>query len=250
MSAPLLETDQQTEFRLSKSFDRWDPDTECTLVISQPSVEAHLWKEYLDGAQRSYSKHGVESALDVAAIESGEDTALFFAAVDDRGRVVGGLRAKGPYESADESHAVVEWAGRPGLHAVRKMITDRLPFGVVEMKTAWVIDDPNRNRLLTTMLARTAFPAMELLDSQFVMATSAAHVLDRWRSSGGVVASKIPATPYPDERYRTKMMWWDRHNFAKHAEPKQLSKTLQEMAELSRILYEGDEMGALRQSAL
>ena len=58
---------------------------------------------------------------------------------------------------------------------------------------------------------------MTLLDVQFAMATAAAYVLDRWRSSGGVVASKIPATPYPDERYRTKMMWWDRSSFANHA---------------------------------
>ena len=47
---------------------------------------------------------------------------------------------------ADDSHAVVEWAGQPGQQAVRDMINDRVPFGVLEMKAAWVIDDPDRNR--------------------------------------------------------------------------------------------------------
>jgi hypothetical protein len=75
---------------------------------------------------------------------------------------------------------------------------------------------------------------MALMDIQFCMATAAAFVLDRWRSSGGVVASNIPATPYPDARYRTKMMWWDRRTFANHAEPEQVSKIHTEMMALTR----------------
>jgi hypothetical protein len=59
------------------------------------------------------------------------------------------------------------------------------------------------------------------------MATAAAYALNRWRSSGGVVSS-IPATPYPSERYQTKMMWWDRHDFVNHARPEQVSKILTE----------------------
>ena len=84
------------------------------------------------------------------------------------------------------------------------MINDRVPFGILEMKSAWAIDDPDRNRCLT-QAAASAFHMMALLDIQFCMAT-AAYALNRWRSSGGVVAG-IPATPYPDERYQTKMMW-------------------------------------------
>ncbi len=75
---------------------------------------------------------------------------------------------------------------------------------------------------------------MALLGVQFVMATAAAHVLDRWRASGGVVAATIPAVAYPDERYRTKMMWWDRSTLANHADPKQLSRMYKETGELMR----------------
>jgi hypothetical protein len=245
MNAALLDATDATAFRLSRTLSWQDSDTGCTIVVAQPSSEPELWADYLQGAQHSYRKHGVECALDFDAIRDGHDTTLFYTAVDDTGRVTGGLRAKGPYQCADESHALVEWVGHPGQQAVAKMITDRLPFGVVEMKTAWVTDDRDRerNRVLTKTFARTALPTMALLDVQFVMATAAAYVLDSWASSGGVVATKIPAAPYPDERYRTKIMWWDRRTLANHAEPKQLSKTLAETRELAQDCEELSEFG-------
>jgi hypothetical protein len=244
MSVLQLEVTGQTVFSLDKSLRWWDPDTRCTLVVSHPRTEPDLWREYVRGAQRSYRKHRVERALDMDALRSGKDTSLFFTAVDAAGRVVGGLRTRGPYRSADESHAVVEWAGRRGLSAVRKMIADRLPFGVVEMKTAWVSDEPDRNRALTNTLARAPLHSLVLMDVQFAMATSASHVLDRWLSSGGVVASTIPATPYPDHRYRTQMMWWDKLTFAKHAQPKQVSRYFTEVTALTGDLDTVDEIDA------
>ena len=240
MTVPQLNAIGRNIFSLDNGLRWWDSDTGCTMVMSTPSAEPDLWSEYVCGAKRSYRKHGVEVALDLAALKSGKDTQLFFAAVDEDGRVVGGLRAKGPLEAAEESHAVVEWAGRPGLDAVRKMLTDRLPFGVVEMKAAWVTDDPTISRLLTRTIARTPFPTMAALNAQFVVATAASHVLERWRTSGGVVA-KIPATPYPDDRYRTKMMWWDRSTFTNHADPVQVSKVF---AEMSRLGDEFNRAGA------
>ena len=206
----------------------WDPDTECTTVIARPDTNPELWEEYLRGAQRSYRHHGVEKALDVEAIRDGADTAMFWATIDTAGRVIGGVRAKGPLRSADDSHATVEWAGQPGLPAVRKMIDDRVPFGVLEMKAAWITDDRETARRLSRALARSGFHAMALMGIQFCMATSAPYILDSWRTSGGVVAP-IAATPYPDERYRTKMMWWDQRTFAKHADPEQVSRILLEM---------------------
>jgi hypothetical protein len=245
MNARQLYAAAKSDSPFSSRFCWRDSDADCTLVMSQPSADPDLWTEYLQGAQRSYHKHGVDAALDVDAVRDGEDTILFWATMDTAGRVVGGVRAKGPLRSAGESHALVEWAGQPGEKAVRKMITDRLPFGVLEMKSAWVNDDPRFNRSLTKTLARSGFHAMALLDIQFCMATSAAHVLERWRSSGGVVAS-IPATPYPDERYRTKMMWWDRRSFANHAEPEQVSKILMEITQLYHGSDQRPEIGAQR----
>jgi hypothetical protein len=211
-----------------------DPDTGCTVVVSTPSADPTLWADYVDGALRSYHRHGIERALDIDSLMDESTTQLFHAAVNEDGKVVGGLRARGPLESAEQSHAIIEWAGRPGLDTVRKMLTDRLPFGVVEMKTAWMSDDAGRSRSLSNTLARTPFTTMALLDAQFVVATAGVHVLNRWRTSGGVVAAKIPATPYPNDRYRTKMMWWDRSTFTSHADPAQVSRIFNELATLTR----------------
>jgi len=229
---------------LQRSPSCWDPDSQCTIVFAQPAIERDLWMDYVRGACHSYHKHGVEKALDMDALRNAADTILFAACVNDAGRVVAGLRAKGPYQSADECHALLEWSGQPGQGAVRKTITDRLPFGVVEMKTAWVTDDPNHSRQLTSAISRTPLHAMNLLDIQFIVASAASYVLKRWLSSGGTLASRIPATPYPDHRYQTKLAWWDRSTFANHADPKQLSAFIAERKELASWLDQGDHVVA------
>jgi hypothetical protein len=242
MTVPLLSVNRLDFTTPLNEGIRWfDSDTGCTVVVSTPSADPALWADFVEGAARSYHKHGIERALDIDSLADGANTALFHAVVNDAGEITGGIRAKGPLESPEESHAIVEWADQPGLPTVYKMLSDRLPFGVVEMKTAWMTDDQSRSRALGSTLARTPFTTMALLDAQFVVATAGSHVLNRWRSSGGVVATKIPATPYPDDRYRTKMMWWDRSTFSNDAAPEQVSKIFNEMAILARQL---DHVGA------
>ena len=242
MTVPLLSANRSAFTTPLDEGIRWfDSDTECTVVVSTPAADPALWVQFVEGAAHSYHKHGIERALDMDSLADGANTALFHAVVNDAGKIMAGIRAKGPLESPEESHAIVEWADRPGLSTVYKMISDRLPFGVVEMKTAWMTDDQTRSRAIGSTLARTPFPTMALLDAQFVVATAGSHVLNRWRSSGGVVAAKVPATPYPDDRYRTKMMWWDRGTFTNDAEPEQVSKIFNEMAILARQL---DHVGA------
>jgi hypothetical protein len=214
----------------------WDSDAECTVAIAKPSDDDDLWQQYLAGADRSYRSHGIGVAIDVDAIRRSRDTTLFWTMLDAAGTVIGGIRAIGPLTSPDETHAVIEWAEQPSLPMVRKMLADRLPFGVVEMKTAWVTDNPDRSRRMTASLARAGCHVLAALGVQFCMATCAHHVLARWRSSGGVVAP-IPPTPYPDDRYRTKMMWWDRQTVASRAAPSQTAKIVAEMANIRHRLH-------------
>jgi hypothetical protein len=241
MTVPQLDATISPDVQLGPNASFWESDAECTVVMAQPSLDRNLWHEFLRGADRSYRKHGVERVLDVAAIRGGEDTTLFWAIIDTAGRAIGGLRARGPLNSADESHAAIEWSGQPGLLRVRKMITDRLPFGVIEMKSAWVADDVDRKHLLTNIVARLPLHSTAVLGTQFAVATAASHVTTRWSASGGVVASRIPATAYPDDRYHTKVMWWDRHSYANFAEPKQASKTVVEIMALNQQLDELSE---------
>src|SRR4029079_1223515 len=131
--------------------------------------------------------HGIEAAINIDAIRRSRDTSLFWTMLDTEGAVIGGIRAIGRLTTPDQTHAVVEWADHPSLPSVRKMISDRIPFGVVEMKSAWVTDDADRSRSLTASLARTGCQVLAVMGVQFCMATGAQHVLARWRSSGGVV---------------------------------------------------------------
>jgi hypothetical protein len=233
MSTNPFDAPYRDGFELRESLEWHDPDIDCTLVVSTPKADRALWAEYAAGALHNYRRYGVECALDTDALRSGTDTVMFFAVVDDSGRTVAGLRAIGPLRSAEDSHALLEWSGQPGQQLVRNMINDRAPFGVLEMKSAWVTDHPDRSHRITEAMARSAFHMMALLGNQFCMATAAAYALNRWRSSGGIVAP-IPATPYPSERYQTKMMWWDRHDFVNHAKPEQVSRILTETELLSR----------------
>src|ERR1700755_832146 len=134
MTLPAL-TDKHSaaSIALDARISWFDSDPRCTMVVSTPSADPTVWADYVDGALRSYHRHGIERALDIDSLLDVSTTQLFHAAVNEDGKDVGRLRATGPIESSEQSHAIIEWAGRPGLDTVRKMITDRLPFGVVEM---------------------------------------------------------------------------------------------------------------------
>ena len=211
----------------------WDPIAECTMIMARPAAEPGLFARYHRGAVASYHRFGVSDALDSDVDSCADDTALFWVLTDVSGEVVGGVRAKGPRRGPEDSHALVEWDGHAGAAEVRAMIAERVPLGVLEMKAAWLDREPGGGRHRAKMIARSGFHAMGLFDITYCMATSAAHILDQWRSSGGVVAS-IPAAPYPDERYQTQMMWWDRRNFASHGDPDQVAAIVREMGQMRR----------------
>jgi hypothetical protein len=213
-----------------------DEATGCWVTAATPGGEPELWEQYLEGALNSYRRHGLEWVLDIDAVRDGADTALFFAAVDPAGRVVGGTRVVGPLQAPEDSHALEEWTDNPGRAVLRHMIANRLPFGVVEVKSAWANTHDYGSRAISRVLARTPLPLMTMMGVQFVMATAAAHVLEQWRSSGGVVSSRIPAAAYPNENYRTKVMWWDRRTIATHAEPEQFKLMCAEDSEILRLV--------------
>jgi hypothetical protein len=220
----------------------WDPASECTMTMAEPSAEPDLFAEYHAGAVANYARFGVADAIDSDTGRCAQDTALFWAMKDVEGRLVGGVRAKGPLTSPDDSHAVIEWAGQPGQDAVREMIADRLPFGVMEMKSAWISNQGASDGSRAKLIARCVFHGMVKLDANFCLATSAEHILKQWRSSGGVIAP-IPATPYPDDRYRTKMLWWDRTTFMNHGDADQVTAIVREMAHVHRSILSMNDRG-------
>ncbi len=192
----------------------FDPASGRFFVFAEPAAQPAMWASYLDGARRSYRRHGVERAIEYPQVRDGHSTALFVAATDDGNRVVGGLRVQGRLARPEQAHAMEEWAGRPGTAEMHEQIADRLPFGVIEIKAVWVDDDTDHRAALIAALARAFVHAMDVMDVRYALCTAAGHAVTSWQTSGGVVANDVAAVAYPDGRYRTTLMWWDRHHVA------------------------------------
>jgi hypothetical protein len=182
----------------------------CRFVYARPADQPELWEAYLCGAADNYRRFGVEHVLEYETIRTGESTTVFVAALDDRDRVVAGVRAQGPYRTAGDAHALVEWGGRPGSGALRREITERLDGGVIELKAGWVSAISPARRALTPALARTAFHIIRLMQVQFALCTVADHAVRRWQSSGAQISTDVTPVAYPDPRYRTVPIWWDK----------------------------------------
>jgi hypothetical protein len=213
----------------------YDPVSRYDFVIARPSEQPELWMAYLGGARTSYRRFGVERVLEYDRTRDGTSTALFFAAVDGDGQVAGGMRAQGPYLRAGQAHALVEWAGRDGAAALHAEISERIPAGVIEMKTGWVRHDAPRRVELTAALARVFVHSMALLNVRHALGTVAAHAVARWQTTGGVVSPRVAPVGYPDGRYLTSPMWWDRETFADLAAAEQLPRLIDESAQLCDV---------------
>ncbi|MGV9713252.1 hypothetical protein ACWDTI_21595 [Gordonia sp. NPDC003424] len=197
-----------------------DDASESTLVIGTPESLPTLWAEYIDGAYRSYSAHGVQSALNYDAVRDGHTTRLFCAALDQDGTVIGGLRIQGPYTRVEQAHAIREWAGQRGEAELIAAVAARIPGGIIECKGAYVDASGLRAQHLAVLLSRTPLFMTTITGCRYMLATAADYVLARWASGGGCIDTSVATTPYPDSRYRTRAMFWDRSTMVHDADPR------------------------------
>ena len=189
------------------------PETgaEYSVVVASPRSEPELWREYLAAGDLVVFECGRAPVPVVRRVRAGgEGTAMFFAVLDTEGKVVGGLRVQPRLEAAAQSHALVEWVGQPGQVQLVNAIEERLHDGIVEVKTAWVDERSAIAGSVAGQLSRLGLVIMEMSGVEAMMATAADHVLRRWQSGGGRLDESVSATPFPDDRYRTRLMWWDR----------------------------------------
>lgn len=192
-----------------RTLDYYDEGSGYHIVVAVPAVEPELWAGFVAGAREAYCRHDVEAALEYDKIAGGESTVLFFAALAADGSVVGGSRALGPYRSAAEAHAMVEWSDPAHRTAIRRVLDEYIPSGLVEAKTGWVAPDVPRRRQLRETVARTTTYCMDLLDARYLVGTSADNTLEMWRHCGARVLDEIPPCSYPDALYRTRLLLWD-----------------------------------------
>lgn len=207
-------------------------DVPFSLILTRPADEPELWDQYLLGALKSYRKYAVERVLEYDKVRTGQSTTLFVAIVDRHGDVVGGVRTQGPYGHPNESHALVEWDGRPGTEMLRRQIESRIPEGLVEMKTGWVSDDLDARHVLAGAIARTPIHVLSLLGIRHALCTVADHAVRRWGTTGAQISGAVPAVAYPDDRYRTVPIWWDRATLLQRMDPAHLGPLFDEQEQL------------------
>ena len=86
MTVPQMSVKRPTTSTFLEEGISWfDSDTSCTVVVSTPSAEPDLWDAFIDGAVRSYHRHGIERALDVDSLFDDANTQLFHAVVSRLG---------------------------------------------------------------------------------------------------------------------------------------------------------------------
>jgi molybdopterin/thiamine biosynthesis adenylyltransferase len=198
-----------------------------------PLQSPHRWCEYLDGAENRYRAHGVLRALDRPALEDGRTTSLFFVAIDGSGRVVGGLRGHGPLRAAVEAYSLGELGDHAKLHVVEETLTKRVPAGVVEIKGAWVDADFPRPGLSNAM-ARCYIHTMDWFDAMFAICTASLDTSPRWQSTGARASEDLDPVGYPDDRYQTVLLWWDRRRIEELSDPLQWWRVVDERQQLQR----------------
>ena len=214
------------------SFRSWSVFTDQASGVRfeahHPSSRPDRWQQYLTGIEERYSLHGIERALDRASMQAGFTTSLFFVAFDVDDRVVGGLRCHGPLRSVDDAHLLTEFSGSPGLGVIRSRLAEHLNMGILEIKGCWVSVNAACKRAVSDGLARCYVHAMDLLQARFACCSSAGQAVKRWATSGGRVVDGVAPVAYPDARYQTVMLWWDRKLVDRLSEPSQLERIARE----------------------
>jgi nitroreductase len=202
------------------------------IVAGHPGEAPRRWRAYLDGATARYRHHGVESALERDRVEDGRTVSLFWVALDGN-RVVAGLRCHGPLASPTEARALVELGDHPHLADVHADLEAAVDQGVVEIKGAWVELNHASSPALSQALARCHLHSMEWFAARFAICTAPTHAQRVWCTAGAVCADHLAPVAYPDARFATRLLWWDRHQVAARAEAAQLRLFATEAAELA-----------------
>jgi hypothetical protein len=186
-----------------------DRATGVRLVGYHPKLNPQEWHAYLDGAQKAYAKRGVEASLPLALLESGEGISLFFLGYDGKGEAVTGIRYHGPLSRVEEAALISEMSSAPDIQDIKSTVEQALDSGVVEIKGAWSSGEREVGAQLLPLIARAHMVALEWLDVGYGFATVAERMLAVRDYTGAIQIGQY-AVAYPDERYRTVLVEYDR----------------------------------------
>jgi hypothetical protein len=217
-----------------------DASSGLTFEVHHPMARPDVWREYLEGAQTEYAKHGVGQAFHRAEIENAQGVSMFFVGRRADGTVAAGIRCHGPLTRVEESESLREMAESPEIDYLTACLERFLPFGVVEQKGAWSSVKGVGPRAMFTTFNRCNLYAMEWLRCEFAICTVREQLMSTIHANGGRQIG-THSVPFPSEKHRTVMMAYRRCRTSSAAKPVQATAERIELAQLSRSTAPGLE---------
>ena len=169
-----------------------------------PLERPDLWRRYLDDAEGKYRSYGFESTLRRRELEEGRGVPLFFVGFAPDGEPVAGLRFHGPLENRWGAALMEELATLPEIDEIGDLIDREVRLGVIEAKGASVLGV----RMVAT-ISRMMTHAATWLGAERTIAAVSDQLIPVGKVAGGEVLSRN-WVPFPDERYRTYAVTWQR----------------------------------------
>lgn len=209
-----------------------DEATGLRIEAYDPAASPEVWADYVACGEARYRKKGLTHVFGRDVLGDGADVSLLYVARDLDGSVVGGVRCHGPLTSSNDAYALRELAGHRRLVDLRYRIDSVLVAGLVELKGAWV-KPGQRYRGLSDVWARCHVHALDFFNAKYAISTASDLVAPTWATSGGMILADIDPVAYPDERYRTVVIWWASTRLEDRATATQWRRITDERAQIS-----------------
>ena len=218
-------------YRYGSSFV--DQDSGVRFEGHHPLERPDLWKIYLNEAEGKYRSHGFEGTLRRQELQDGAGVPLFFLGFNTEGEPVAGVRFHGPLEGSHQAFLIEEMASSPEIEDIRSMIDREIRLGALEVKGAWSKGAAVTGVRLIAAITRCGTHAMNWLGAEFAIAAVSDTLIEVGTPAGGRMVGTA-SVPYPDERYRTVCVSWDRARSYELCTPPHQKALRREAEELSR----------------
>jgi molybdopterin/thiamine biosynthesis adenylyltransferase/nitroreductase len=198
-----------------------------------PLERPDLWKVYLNEAEGIFRSRGFEGTLRRLELEEGNDVSLFLLGFDAEGNAVAGVRFHGPLEGAHQAAIIDEMATSPEIGVIHDLIDQEIRLGAVEVKGAWSKGAAVVGSRLLTAISRSVTHGLNWLGAEFAIAAVSDTLMPVGTVTGGVQVG-THWVPFPDERYRTIAISWQRGRTYELATPENQQAYRREAEQLLR----------------
>ena len=174
-----------------------------------PFERPDLWNRYLEDAEGKYRSFGFEGTLRRRELDEGQGVPLFFVGFAPNGDPVAGLRFHGPLENRWDAALIEEMADLPELDEIGSLIDSEAKFGIIEAKGGWAKGEAVLGVRMVATISRIMTHAAVWLGAERTIAAVSDLLIPVGKVAGGEVLSRNHV-PFPDERYRTYAVTWQR----------------------------------------